>query len=135
MDDKQIIRTLAEQVMSWVEVTEPMQDHDIRQLVKRSGVPHWVIDFAGRFIVFDSDKDREWNPLESIADAFEMQESILAAAKQDDFVSALAHILDRQCELEEMPEMALGLKAAWLLLNATARQRCLAAIAMLEVKG
>lgn len=114
MDDKQIIRTLAEQVMWWHE----------RGFAFDGGMG-WFD--SNEYLVHRIDC---WNPLESIADAFEMQAKLDAADMFSRYMRVLVMVL--------FPEQGPipGDEEVWsALLQATARQRCLAAIAMLEVKS
>lgn len=103
MTDREIIQHLAEKVMRWrviaLGLTSGIFDSDPGEL---HGTRHWPDNF---------------NPLESIYDAFEVQSKVLSSEKRRLYTTAIIdYCFDEQ--------VAGGLVS--FCLSATPRQRCLA---------
>lgn len=111
MTDQDIVRHLAEKVMGWkaeeslggLYITNP-SDHRMRRFwdAGRTGADYW-------------------NPLESIADAFEVQAAI-PEEKRWDYLMELREVVGATID----PLTTTG--GVWSLVAATPRQRCLAAL-------
>lgn len=111
MTDREIVIFLAEKVMGW-------------QVFQSGRGSWWARDKADtleeRDIMLESlhpwDEMPAWKPLESIADAFEVQ-AALKAGQIDRYIEAL---------LDGWPKS--GFNEYWWLIQLTPRQRCLAIV-------
>ncbi len=120
MTDEQIIRFLAEKVMGWscVGFYDDTRLTSVPRLVEQHGKPDGQRDW---YLIVNEDpndparKGRAWNPITSIADAFEVQ----AAIPED---NRYAYVLQLEAIFEN------DYHPAWSLANATARQRSIAAV-------
>lgn len=105
LTDRDIVIRLATEIMGWHTIT--------------SGVCWWRGDRAMRC-------GTDWNPLKSIADAFEL-EGAIPEENRWRYVMSLRELVAPE---EEEPT----LKLQWLITHASPRQRCMAALSILEEK-
>ncbi len=111
MTDREKIICLATRVMGWT---------------FNRGI--WMVLEDGELCLADYD---DWNPLESIADAFEVQVAIPEPKRR-----IFGHALISVIEFSKDPKISPISATTWEIVNATARQRCDAIIEALglEVK-
>lgn len=115
MTDREIVVYLAEKVMGWVESDGGSSSFPIFRFCQGGIYPSGWRVFDHRLHC-----GRDWNPLENIADAFEVQ-AALPDDKRDDFSKALWQIF-----ADEKTPWRSKFEGYWHFSNATARQRCLA---------
>lgn len=132
MDDKAIVKQIAEGVMGWREILDwndpswKAYEQPVVLFQFFSPLATVQVHENGDFI-----PSRDWNPLESIADVFEMQDALTASGRFTRYARQI--VRDLQAETMGALEDDEDLYAA--LLQVTARQRSEAAIAMMEVKA
>ncbi len=117
MTDREKVIRLAEGVMGW----------KTRESCDKTRVFADTPDGATYIYGDVSSLVRRWNPLENIADAFEMQEKILANPRTD---TDYLYRLNDMCAAGRAVFTTTGLMR--FMISATPRQRCEAALAVLE---
>lgn len=112
MTDNEVVRFLAEKVMGWEVFSLE------RTGSAKSAGPFLVERHAGKWdLLVPNGEHRRWNPLTSIADAFEVQ-----AAMRGEKCGAYIHHLRLECGCG-FPVSSFGSIDLFRLANATARQR------------
>lgn len=123
MTDREIIIYLAEKVMGWTAVEFDAEDRkkdNLPRLVEQAVRDTWWL----RMHHDGPQQGMQWNPLENIADSFEVQKAV-PEGKMPVYARELVIVTDAFMNARGSWELH---RRDSLLIAATARQRCLAIV-------